>query len=89
MGWHFDLYFTDLYFIQNGAQTSVRYRDEILDVCGAVGDNFALIDNNARPHMTWVANGYLEDEVIECLDWPSRSPDPNPIEIPGYRHTQS
>ena len=39
--------FTDLYVIQNGALTGVRYRDEILDVyvrpfAGAVGDNFVL-----------------------------------------------
>ena len=76
---------TDLYVIQNGALTGVRYRDEILDVyvrpfAGAVGDNFVLMDDNARPHRARVVNDYLEDEGIERLDWPSRSPDLNPIE---------
>ena len=63
----------------------VRYRDELLDVyvrpfAGAVGDNFVLMDDNARPHRARVVNGYLEDEAIDRLDWPSRSPDLNPIE---------
>ena len=76
---------TDLYVIQNGALTGVRYRDEILDVyvrpfAGAVGDNFVLMDDNARPHRARVVNDYLEDEGIERLDWPSRSPDLNSIE---------
>ena len=76
---------TDLHVIQNGALTGVRYRDEILDVyvppfAGAVGDNFVLMDDNARPHRARVVNDYLEDEGIERLDWPSRSPDLNPIE---------
>ena len=76
---------TDLYVIQNGALTVVRYRDEILDVyvrpfAGAVGENIVLMDDNARPHRTRVVNEYLEDEGIERLDWPSRSPDLNPIE---------
>ena len=73
---------TDLYVIQNGALTGVRYRDEILDVyvrpfAGAVGDNFVLMDDNARPNKARVVNDYLEDEGI---DWPSSSPDLNPIE---------
>ena len=76
---------TDLYVIQNGALTGVRYTHEIIDVyvrpfAGAVGDNFVLMDDNARPHRARVVNDYLEDEGIERLDWPSRSPDLNPIE---------
>ena len=37
------------------------------------------MDDNARPHRARVVNDYLEDESIERLDWPSRSPDPKPI----------
>ena len=45
---------TDLFVIQNGALTSVCYKDEILDIyvlpfAEAVGDNFVLMDDNARP----------------------------------------
>ena len=32
------------------------------------------MDDNARPHRARVVNDYLEDEDIERLDWPSRSP---------------
>ena len=75
---------SDLYVIQNGALMSVSYKDDILDVyvrpfAGAVSDNFVFMDDNARPHRARVVNDYLEDEGIERLEWPSRSPDLNPI----------
>ena len=38
------------------------------------------MDDNARPHRARVVNDYLEDEGIERLDRPSRSPGLNPIE---------
>ena len=76
---------TDLYVIQNGALTGVRYRDENLDVyvwpfAGAVGANFVLMDDNASPHRARVVTDSLEDEGIERFDWPSRSPSLNLIE---------
>ena len=39
--------------------------------------SFILIDDNARPHRAHVVTDYLENETIE---WPSCSPDMNPIE---------
>ncbi len=47
--------YTDLHMFQGGTVTGVRYRDEILDpyVCpyaGAIGNDFILMDGNARPH---------------------------------------
>ena len=76
---------TDLYIIQNGALTGVRYRDEILDAlvrpyAGAVGQDFVLMDDNARPHRARVVSAYLEREGIDRMNWPARSPDINPIE---------
>ena len=46
---------TDLYVIENGSLTGVRYRDEILhnivtSYAGATGPDFILMDDNARPH---------------------------------------
>ena len=38
------------------------------------------MDDNARPHRAMVVNQYLERETIVRMDWPSRSPDLNPIE---------
>lgn len=45
---------TDLYVINGGTLTALRYRDEILDpiwrsFAGAAGNNFILMQDNARP----------------------------------------
>ena len=73
---------TDLHIIEDGTLRAVRYVNEIPDVyvrphAGAIGADFILMDNNARPHAT---NQYLEDAAIVIMDWPARSPDMNPIE---------
>ena len=65
--------------------TAVRYRDEILrpiirSNAGAVGPGFLLVQDNARPHVARVCRQFLDDEGIDAIDWPSRSPDLNPIE---------
>ena len=45
----------DLYVINGGTLTALRYQDKILDpivmpIAGAIGDNFILMQDNARPH---------------------------------------
>ena len=62
--------YTDLYIIKNGALTGARYQDEILDPFvrpydGAVGQDFVLMDDNARQHRACVVNEYLEHEGID------------------------
>ncbi|KAI3375549.1 hypothetical protein L3Q82_003876 [Scortum barcoo] len=62
-----------------------RYRDEILrplvrPYAGAVGPGFLLMQDNARPHVAGVCQQFLQDEGIDAMDWPARSPDLNPIE---------
>ena len=76
---------TVLYGIRNGSLTCIRYRDEILApivrlYAGAIGDDFILMDDNARPHRARIGNEYLQRETIEGMDWPAKSPDLNPIE---------
>ena len=76
---------TDLYRLENGNLTAIRYRDEILEPIvrpypGAVGPGLLLMHHNARPHVARVCRQYLEDEGIDTIEWPSRSPDLNPIE---------
>ena len=75
---------TDLQII-NGNLTGLRYRDEILNhqvlpYAGAVGDGFVLVDDNARPHRHHEVDAYLNDNGVDRMDWPSKSPDLNPIE---------
>lgn len=73
---------TDLYVIRNGSLTGIRYRDApmVRLYAGAIGDGFILMDDNARPHRTRIVNEYLQQETIERMDWPAKSPDINPIE---------
>nr|KAG5707944.1 hypothetical protein BaRGS_031675 [Batillaria attramentaria] len=73
---------TDLHVFWNGTLTAIRYRDEILDpvvrpYTGAIGPEFILMDDNARPHTARIVDQYLEEESME---WPARSPDLNPVE---------
>lgn len=76
---------TDLYCLENGPLTAIRYQDEIIEpivrpYTGAVGPGFLLMHDNTRPHVARVCRQYMEDEGIETIEWPSRSPDLNPIE---------
>ncbi|GFW44390.1 transposable element Tcb2 transposase [Trichonephila clavipes] len=76
---------TDLHVFHGGTVTGLRYRDEILDpyvrpYAAAVGNDFILMDDNARPHRAGIVEEYLEDHGLERMEWPARSPDLNPIE---------
>ncbi|KAI4900310.1 hypothetical protein NFI96_007808 [Prochilodus magdalenae] len=76
---------TDLYRLDNGTLTTIRHRDETLGpivrpYAGAVGPGFLLVHNNARPHVARVCRQFLENEGIDTIDWPTGSPDLNPIE---------
>lgn len=76
---------TDLYVIPGGSLTALRYRDEILEpivrpFAGAIGETFRLVQDNARAHTARVVMNFFDDEGIEFIDWPARSPDLNPIE---------
>ena len=75
----------DLHVIDNGTLTALRYVNEILDVyvrpyAGAVGENFFLMDDNARAHRARITDQYLEQATVDRMEWPARSPDLNPIE---------
>ena len=65
---------TDLSVVENGTLTAVRYCNEILDrfvrpYASAIGPDFILMDDNARPHRAHVTDAYLERETIVCMDW--------------------
>ena len=75
---------TDIVFV-DGTLTAQRYIDEILrpivvPYAGAIGPNFILQDDNARPHRARITDDFLEEEAITRMDWPAVSPDLNPIE---------
>lgn len=83
---------TELVFIdmvrQNGRRgglTAQRYITEVLEAhvvpyMGLEGENFTLMQDNARPHAAAQVRQYCEEVGIRTMNWPARSPDLNPIE---------
>ncbi|GFV82620.1 transposable element Tcb2 transposase [Trichonephila clavipes] len=77
---------TDLYIIRDGPPlTARRYRDEILrpivvPYAAAIGDDFILMDDNCRPHRANLVEDFLFEKGIVRMEWPTCSPDMNPIE---------
>ena len=76
---------TDLYRLDNGTLTAIRYGDEMLGpivrtYTGAVGPGFLLVNDKARPHVARVCSQLQEDEGIDTIECTPRSPDLNPIE---------
>ncbi|UYV64209.1 hypothetical protein LAZ67_2007040 [Cordylochernes scorpioides] len=76
---------TALHIFRQGTLTGQRYRDEILAAyvmpqALEMGENFLLMDDNARPHRAGVVDTFLQNHAIARMNWPARSPDLNPIE---------
>ncbi|GFW37724.1 transposable element Tcb2 transposase [Trichonephila clavipes] len=76
---------TRLHVVANGTMTGQRYIDEVLLphvhlFRGAVGDKFVFMDDNATCHRTLAVQDCLDNESIQRLVWPARSPDLNHIE---------
>ena len=76
---------TELVVVDRGSVTAVRYVNDIIHpvvrpFAGAIGQDFLLMHDNARPHTARVTRQYLLDKTIEVMEWPARSPDLNPIE---------
>ena len=71
--------------IVNGRLTGVAYRDTILrplvlPALQAVGNGAIFQDDNAPCHRAAVVNAFLQQQGVNRMDWPARSPDLNPIE---------
>ena len=71
--------------VVNGNLNSIRYRDEILapvviPYLQNLGPNAIFQDENARSHRARIVNDFLQQHGVTRMDWPSRSPDLNPIE---------
>ncbi|GFU98167.1 transposable element Tcb2 transposase [Trichonephila clavipes] len=61
---------TDLHVFHGGTVTGLRYRDKILDpyvrpYAAAIGNDFILMDDNARPRRARIVEEYLEDHGLE------------------------
>jgi transposase len=76
---------TELYLVPGGSLTADRYITEILQdyvvpYAPLVGNNFLYMHDNARPHTAGIVRDYLHEVNIAQMEWPSVSPDINPIE---------
>jgi transposase len=52
----------------------------IITTLQSMGPGATLIDDNATTHRDRVVNDYLSQQQVPLIDWPSHSPDLNPIE---------
>lgn len=76
---------TDLVIIPPPGLTAARYinevlRPHILPFRLRIGDQFVLMQDNARPHTAALTRQFLENHDITILNHPAMSPDLNPIE---------
>ena len=47
---------------------------------GVFGCNFVYVQDNALPHTAREMVAFVGQQDVEVMDWPTRSPDRNPIE---------
>ena len=47
---------------------------------GVFGRNFVYVQDNALPHTARETATFLDPLDVKVIDWPTRSPDMNPIE---------
>lgn len=76
---------TELVFIERGSLTAERYilevlADHVVPFAPFIGNNFILMQDNARPHVARCVTEYLDEVGITRMNWPAYSPDMNPIE---------
>lgn len=69
----------------HGNLTAAAYRDQVLTpelipFMAAHGPGLQFQHDNARPHTALLTRNFLQNAGINVMDWPSRSPDLNPIE---------
>lgn len=75
---------TDLVVVQ-GNLTAARYRDEILQqhvvpFMRQHPETTTFQQDNARPHTARISMEFLQQNDIQVLPWPAKSPDLSPIE---------
>lgn len=76
---------TDLVVWERGTINAHRYIQDclaphVVPYAPFIGEQFMLMQDNARPHVANIVQHYLEDVGIRTIVWIAPSPDLNPIE---------
>lgn len=76
---------TDLVVLMRESMNAERYRDLcvrdiVIPYANNFGNDFILVDDNARPHRARIVTEFIRENNIERMEWPAKSPDMNPIE---------
>jgi hypothetical protein len=75
---------TDLVVVP-GRLNAMNYIENILEdhmvpAAYCVGQNFILMQDNAKPHTAGITRDFLQESGIQVMEWPALSADLNPIE---------
>ena len=73
---------TDLHIVQ-GNMTALKYCDAVLIPTVqplVVQTGLTFQDDNARPPRARIVTDYVQQQRLQTLPWPARSPDLSPIE---------
>jgi transposase len=75
----------ELVIVDRGTLNADRYitiilQDHVVPFAPHIGDNFILMQDNARPHIARCVTNFLTETEITKMNWPARSPDMSPIE---------
>ena len=67
---------TELFIVDGGRLTSQRYIADILETFVVpfppyIGNGFLLMQDNTRPHATYINTEYLNKVNIQVLRWPA------------------
>lgn len=75
---------TDLHFFERNMDSHVYIEDIVIPYIVPykefIGDNFILMQDNARPHVARTVIDFFDYVNIRRMVWPAMSPDMNPIE---------
>ena len=72
--------------IVHDSMTALKYRDDVLRPIAipygqeALGANFRYLDDNARPHRARIVREFMEQQPVQWMPFPAKSPDCNAIE---------